>query len=283
MTEPIKVCLMPAAQLAGGVASADYPNNVDRASSSGHATQDHPALRLLSRLRRELRQGIGAIRAHDDKPVKSGQSQDPLAQWRALSRRTFAIVGLFSIVVNVLMLTMPIYLFQISDRVLTSRSLDTLLMLSLLALGLLATMSVIEILRRQILGRLAASMEALLGGPILASIVLSAPTGEGGNVQALRALHQVRGFLSSPTMLLLFDAPLAPFYFAVIFLVHPDLGFIVLTAGLVLFGIAILNQTATSGPLVKSGSFASRADAQADSLARNSQVISGHQCDGYAE
>src|SRR6202162_4698643 len=102
---------------------------------------------------------------------------------------------------------------------------------------------------------------------------MSAPTVEGGNVQALRALHQVRGFLSSPIMLLLFDAPLAPFYFGVIFLIHPDLGAIVLTPGLVLFGIALLNQTATTGPLNKAGACASKADAHAESLARNSQVI----------
>jgi ATP-binding cassette subfamily C protein len=116
-------------------------------------------------------------------------------------------------------------------------------------------------------------MEVILGGPILAGIVMSAPTGEGGSLQALRALHQVRSFLSSPTMLLLFDAPLSPFYFGVIFLIHPDLGAIVLTAGFVLFGIALLNQTATAGPLGKAGTFSSKADANAESLARNAQVI----------
>jgi ATP-binding cassette subfamily C protein len=116
-------------------------------------------------------------------------------------------------------------------------------------------------------------METILGGPVLASIVMSAPTGEGGSVQALRALHQVRSFISSPTMLLLFDAPLSPFYFGVVFLIHPDLGAIVLTAGIILFVIALLNQTATSGPLSKAGTYSSKADAHADSLARNAQVI----------
>ena len=197
----------------------------------------------------------------------------PMAQWRSVARRKFAAVALFSLFVNVLMLTLPIYLFQISDRVLTSRSLDTLLMLSALAIGLLAVLTLLDVLRRQVLGRLSASMEAILGGPILASIVMSAPTGEGGNMQSLRALHQVRGFVSSPTMLLLFDAPLAPFYFGVIFLIHPELGAIVLAAGIVLFAIAILNQAATAGPLGKAGALASKADAHAKSLARNSQVI----------
>jgi ATP-binding cassette, subfamily C, bacterial len=234
----------------------------------------HPAIARLARIQKDLGQTLQrAASAHDNHSSQSDQVKDPLTTWRRTARKTFIVVALFSLVVNVLMLTMPIYLFQISDRVLTSRSLDTLLMLSGLALGLLATMSLLDILRRQILGRLAASMEVILGGPILAGIVMSAPTGEGGSVQALRSLHQVRGFLSSPTMLLLFDAPLAPFYFGVIFLIHPTLGAIVLCAGLVLFAIAVFNQSATSGPLGRAGAYASKADGHAESLARNAQVI----------
>jgi len=255
----------------------DQTSEVARERDDGNvpgAPGEHPALRRLSQIQRDLSQSFKrAPAAHAQHSSQSDRVVDPLALWRSTARKTFVVVGLFSLFVNVLMLTMPIYLFQISDRVLTSRSLDTLLMLSGLALGLLATMSMLDILRRQILGRLAASMEVILGGPILAGIVMSAPAGEGGNVQALRALHQVRSFLSSPAMLLLFDAPLSPFYFGVIFLIHPELGAIVLTAGLVLFAIAVLNQTATAGPLGKAGAFASKADAHAESLARNAQVI----------
>ena len=242
--------------------------------SAGSQEGQNAALRRLAELRAEIgKWRSAAATAYETHASQRDRRPDPLAQWRTRSRRTFAVVALFSLFVNVLMLTMPIYLFQISDRVLTSRSLDTLMMLSALAVGLLATLSILDILRRQVLGRLAASMEVILGGPILAGIVMSAPTGEGGSLQALRALHQVRSFLSSPTMLLLFDAPLSPFYFAVIFLIHPELGAIVLAAGVVLFTIALLNQTATAGPLGKAGTFASKADAHAESLARNAQVI----------
>ncbi len=253
----------------------DDPQGSARESVAfGETVAPHPAMQRLSKIQRDIGQSLRKpAAAHEIHSSQSDRAVNPLALWRSTARGTFATVAVFSVFVNVLMLTMPIYLFQISDRVLTSRSLDTLLMLSGLALGLLATMSLLDILRRQILGRLAASMEVILGGPILASIVMSAPTGEGGNVQSLRSLHQVRGFLASPTMLLLFDAPLSPFYFGVIFLIHPDLGAIVLVAGLILFAIAILNQTATSGPLGKAGSYASKADANAESLARNAQVI----------
>ena len=171
---------------------------------------------------------------------------NPMAAWRSVARTNLIAVVAFSVVVNLLMLTMPLYLFQLSDRVLASRSLETLLMLSALALGFIGILSIVDILRRQVLGRLATKMEVLLGGPVLASSINNARAGEGGTIQAIRSLHQVRGFLSSPVVLLLMDAPLSPLYFAVIFLVHRDLGYIAVVSGLALALIAVINQKATS-------------------------------------
>jgi len=199
--------------------------------------------------------------------------REPLQEWREVARRTFVAIGIFSAFVNLLMLTMPIYLFQISDRVLTSRSMHTLIMLSLLALGFILVLSLLDTLRRQVLGRLATRMETLLGGPVIASIVSTAPASDGGNVLPLRSLHQVRGFMSSPTMVILFDAPMAPLYFAAVFLIHPSLGFITLAAGVLLVAIALVNQRATAIPLGQASTHAAKADAQAEALARNSQVI----------
>jgi ATP-binding cassette, subfamily C, bacterial len=198
---------------------------------------------------------------------------DPMKVWRSVVAKNFAIVAVFSVFVNLLMLTMPIYLFQLSDRVLTSRSYETLVMLSGLACGLIIMLSVLDILRRQVMGRLAVTMETILAAPILTSIVNGAPTGEGGSTLPLRSLQQVRGFLGSPTMLYVFDAPLAPLYFGVIFLIHPGLGFVVLLAGVILLGTAVANQMATAKPLANAGTHAARADEHAESLARNAQVI----------
>lgn len=217
--------------------------------------------------------GVAAASSNEPGPAETDFERDPMREWRKACFRAFLTVGTFSIFVNLLMLTMPIYLFQLSDRVLTSRSFDTLLMLSILAIGLIAVLSVLDVLRRQVLGRLSMASEAILGGPILASIVHAAPTGEGGNTQPLRSLHQVRTFVASPTMLLLFDAPLAPLYFAVIFLIHPTLGFLVLASGAALFLTAIVNQVATARPLAHASSLATEADAHAEALARNAQVI----------
>jgi ATP-binding cassette subfamily C protein len=197
----------------------------------------------------------------------------PLSEWRDTARRSFMLVATFSVVVNLLMLTLPIYLFQLSDRVLTSRSIDTLLMLTMIAVLFLAALSLVDIFRRQMLGALATRMETLLGGPLLAAAIAGPQAAEGGAMQTIRSLHQVRNFISSPVMLLLFDAPLAPLYFAAVFLINVELGVVSLVAGAVLVGIAILNQRSTADMLSRAGAHAAKADARVEALARNSQVI----------
>ncbi len=238
----------------------------------------------------EEEKGGTQIQSADDKTRESGEARvtsdadapsacpkeerrDRLAEWHAVVKRNFIVVGIFSVFVNLLMLTIPIYLFQLSDRVLTSRSVDTLVMLSVLALMFIGVLSLLDVLRRHVLMRTSSELEAILGGSILAGVVASAPATGGGNTQTLRSLHQVRGFIAGPVMLMMFDAPMAPLYFGVVFLIHPDLGFLVLAAGFLLLAIAVINQRATSVPLGTAGGHAAKADAAADALARNSQVI----------
>src|SRR6202008_3223073 len=117
---------------------------------------------------------------------------DPMRAWHAVARRTLAGVAVFSVFVNLFMLTLPIYLFQLSDRVLTSRSVETLLMLTLVALGFLGVLALLDIARRQVLSRLATRFETILGGPVLAGVVTTAKVADTANVQALRNLHQVK-------------------------------------------------------------------------------------------
>lgn len=209
----------------------------------------------------------------DEQEVRGGgKARDPLIRWRTVAKRTFTTVGVFSVFVNVLMLTLPLYLFQLSDRVLTSRSLDTLLMLSLLAVSFLAVLSLMDIVRRQMLGALANRFVSIIGGPLVASVIRTSHIG-GGNVQAVRSLNQVRNFISSPTMLLLFDAPLSPLYFSVVFLVNVKLGVIALLSGALLMATAVFNQQATTERLARAGAHNLRADDHAEALARNSQAI----------
>src|SRR5205807_9294695 len=126
--------------------------------------RNHSADRLRVALGGEARDHVGPV--------------NPLAAWRSVARANLIAVVAFSVVVNLLMLTMPMYLFQISDRVLTSRSFETLLMLSALALAFIGVLSVVDLLRRQVLGRLATKLEAVLGSGVPAGRINSRAAGE---------------------------------------------------------------------------------------------------------
>ena len=207
-------------------------------------------------------------------PATDALGQDLLRGWYAFAKRHLITVGLFSVFINLLMLTIPIYLFQLSDRVMTSHSLDTLVMLTLMALGFILVLSLLDILRRQLLGRIATYFETSLGGAVVAGLVGATQSGQSSSVGPLRAVQHVRGFLSGPVMLMLFDAPMAPIYFVAVFLIHPELGYITVLSSLALIATAYLNQRATAPFLGKASQHAARADGHAEALARNAQVIS---------
>ncbi|GGK39051.1 type I secretion system permease/ATPase [Salinarimonas ramus] len=191
----------------------------------------------------------------------------------ATARRNLVTVGIFSIVVNLLVLAIPVYLFQVSDRVLTSRSLDTLFMLTLIVIGAVAAHVILDGLRRVILVRIATETESRLGAPLLAAAAKAAQNGSSREFQVLGDLQQLRGFITGPVLLTMLDSPTVPLYMLVVFLIHPQLGFIVLVAGLILFTLAGLNQRVTALSFAKANAYASRANLQADAMARNAQVI----------
>ncbi len=204
-------------------------------------------------------------------PLRAGQ--EALKQATRVFRRGVFSIGAFSVAINLLMLSVPIYMFQLSDRVLTSRSLDTLIMLSVIACGGLVTLVFLDSVRRFLLTRIAMKVEALLGGPVLAAALSAATVSASRDVQALRDLQQLRQFVTSPVMLLLFDAPLAPIYFLAGFLIHPILGCIMTGACIVLLGLALLNERLTAKSFAQSGTLGIRASQQAAAQARNAQVI----------
>lgn len=189
------------------------------------------------------------------------------------ARRNLMIVAVFSIVVNTLVLAVPIYLFQMSDRVLTSRSIDTLMMLSLIVMLAIGAHVLLDMMRRFILMRVAVDVESRLGGPVLAAAAKAAQTGSNREFQTLADLQQIRSFLTGPVILTMLDAPTAPIYLLAVYLIHPHLGYIVTVAAVVLFGIAYLNQQFTAAPFARSSAFSTRANLQSEAMSRNAQVI----------
>ncbi|MGB3272171.1 MAG: type I secretion system permease/ATPase [Xanthobacteraceae bacterium] len=199
--------------------------------------------------------------------------RDVLGRGLSSARRNFVTVGLFSIAVNLLVLAIPVYLFNMSDRVLTSRSTDTLVMLTLIVVVAIAAHVLMDVTRRIILMRVAVDTEARLGGPVLAAAAKAAQGGSSREFQTLADLQHLRAFITGPVLLTMFDAPISPVYFFVVFLIHPQLGLIVLTSGVLLVLVALINQKVTAVPFTRANAFGTRANLQAEAMARNAQVI----------
>lgn len=199
--------------------------------------------------------------------------REVLSRALAAIRRSLWTAGIFSFVVNLLLLSIPIYLFNVSDRVLTSRSTDTLIMLSLVVVGALLVHVLLDVARRFILTRTAVDVESRLGGAVLSAAARAAQHGSSREFQTLGDLQHIRSFVTGPVLLTMLDTPLIPVYVLAVFLIHYHIGLIVMTTGVVLFAVALLNQRLTAVPFGQANAFAARANVQADAMARNAQVI----------
>ena len=146
-------------------------------------------------------------------------------------------VGFFSLFINLLTLTSSIYMMQVYDRVLASRSGPTLLYLTLFAAACLATLAALEVVRSRLLVRLGARFDAQLSG-----LVFIRTLSGGRSAQALRDLDQLRGFLTGAQILSLLDAPWMPIYIGLVYLLHPWLGHVALVGGVLLFLLALWNE-----------------------------------------
>ena len=217
--------------------------------------------------------GNNGVPAPLEQRLSNMDFRDVLTKGLAACRRNLWTVAGFSLVVNLLVLAIPIFLFNLSDRVLTSQSLDTLVMLTIIVVGAIAAHVLLDMTRRLILMRIAVDLESKLGAPVLSAAARSSQNGSSREFQILGELQSLRNFITGPVLLTMLDMPVAPFYLAAVFLVHPHLGFIVLGTGIVLLGIAVLNQKLTAVPFGRANAFATRANLQADAMARNAQVM----------
>jgi ATP-binding cassette subfamily C protein len=187
--------------------------------------------------------------------------------------RNLSFVMVFTCATNLLVLAIPIYLFQISDRVLTSRSIDTLVMLTVVIVGAVILQSAFDAVRRFILMRTAVEVSARMGAPVLSAAAHASLQDNGRQYQSLGDLQQLRSFLTSGTLISFLDVPFAPIFIFAIFLVHPHLGTIVIATAVVLMVIAVINQKHTAKPFAEANTAQTRANMHLDSMTRNSQII----------
>jgi len=183
-------------------------------------------------------------------------------------------VGVFSLAINVLVLTVPLNMLHVYDHVLTSRSGATLFFLTLLAAGLLAALGLLELFRSRILVRSGLQLDHECGERLFAAAIADKLRSRPDSpAQALRDLDTLRGFVSSAALPILFDAPWTPIFIAVTFLLHPLLGAIALAGAVVLLLIALVNESATRRQLQSATTETIAAGGFADSALRNAEVI----------
>lgn len=172
-----------------------------------------------------------------------------MRQFVSRFRPMFLHAALFSLFVNVLLLVPALYMVQVFDRVLSSRSGETLLLLSAAAFGALVLMMVMDILRSRLLLAVAAAMEKMLAPRVVSGLMREArQLRQGDYLAGMRDLGVIRSFLTGPAILALFDAPWLLVYLLVVFLFHPLLGAVATAGAMLLLILAWLNERATRAP-----------------------------------
>jgi len=189
-------------------------------------------------------------------------------------RGAFGIIMAFSLAINLLMLATPLYMMQVFDRVLSSRSGDTLVMLTLITVLAIGVLALLEAIRAQMLVRIGNWLDDRLGPTVFAGALRAALRSDPARAsQGLRDLSTMRGFITGPMVTPLLDAPWAPIFIIALFALHPLLGLIGLGGGVVLFGLALINEIVTKQPLRNANLAASRTHQRAEAALRNAEVI----------
>lgn len=189
-------------------------------------------------------------------------------------RREFVVVGLFSLVTNVLMLTPTLYMLQVYDRVMVSQSELTLLGVSLIALFLFFVMAFAEWVRSRLLVRAGVRLDEQLNTRVFNASFESALNQAGRNpAQALSELANIRQFLTGNGIFAFFDAPWTPIYILVLFMLHPMLGWLSMLFAVLLACLAYLNHRLTHESTADVLKTAAQVNAYVHSKLRNAEVI----------
>ncbi|HWX51361.1 MAG TPA: type I secretion system permease/ATPase [Roseomonas sp.] len=197
----------------------------------------------------------------------------PLAKAIGACRREFVAVGLFSGIVNLLQLTVSVYMMQVFDRVLATRNVNTLIFLTIIAVSALLLLAALEAVRGSIMQRVATWIEARVAPEGFERGLEAQLRGRPYRMEALRDLGFCRSWLSSPGALAVYDVPWVPIYLAAIFLLHPVMGFIALGGAALLFALTLLNELTTSDLLKRASTAALLGQRRVDAIARNAEVI----------
>ena len=186
----------------------------------------------------------------------------------------FLAAGLFSFAVNLLMLTLPLFMFQVFDRVLASRSMSTLLLLLLMAGIALGVQAALDAVRAFAFVRISGWIDRRIGPLLLSSIIIDAlDRSTLPNSNPMRSLSTLRTFLTGPGMLTMLDLPWVPIFLVIIFIINPAMGWAAVAGALVMFVLGVMNDRLTRSTLNEAQGYSSKAFQAAEAAVRNAAVI----------
>jgi ATP-binding cassette subfamily C protein RsaD len=198
----------------------------------------------------------------------------PLNEAVKAIRPAMVPAAVFSLFINLLALVSPIYMLQVYDRVMASRNMTTLLLLTVIAAFLYVVYGLLESVRTRVLVRGGAKFESTLRQPLFTSS-LAATLGRNSNAdaQAFRDADTLREFVTGSGILAFFDAPWVPLFVLASFALHPWYGWLAIAAGIVSFGIAIANEVITKQGLGRATRASIAAQADVSATLRNAEVM----------
>ena len=201
--------------------------------------------------------------------------KEELREARRESRGLFWSVGTFIFFVNLLMLTGPIFMLQVYDRVLGSRSQETLLALFILMGFLFLMMGILDFVRGRVLARIGARFQAKLDRRVFEAVTKRASVSpdQADTVSNLRDLEAVQRLLASPVFAALFDIPWTPIFLVGITIFHPYLGMLAVLGGGILILVTILNQVMTRGPVMDANRATATAEHVAEQIRAEAEMV----------
>ncbi|WP_191602256.1 type I secretion system permease/ATPase [Marinomonas algicola] len=190
------------------------------------------------------------------------------------SKRGFLAAGFFSLFINLLMLTSPFYMLQVYDRVVASRSLETLYFLTMIMVLMFTIMGTLTWVRSLILVRVSNQMDQKLSTRVYSAMFeLGVRSPNQRTSQPLSDLTTLRQFMTGNGLFAFFDAPWMPIYIGVMFLFHPAFGWFAICAAIILVIVAILNEKSTKKLLTEANGENVKAQSLATGNLRNSEVL----------
>ncbi len=190
------------------------------------------------------------------------------------AKRALWGVGIFSMFVNILMLTGPIYMLQVYDRVLLSSSVSTLVAISILMAAMYGFMGFLEFCRSRVLTRLAGRFEQSLGGRTFKIWLKQGLYGQSAPRHSpMTDLSTLKQFLSGNGPGTFFDIPWVPIYIAVIFILHWSIGILAIIGTLIILAVALYNEFATRKPQLESLKYRRQEQVFSQQAHRNADTV----------